>query len=54
LNEGVVGHVMIPSQLASSLWDLAAQGELNKGVVGHVMILLNLLVLFEIWQRRVS
>jgi hypothetical protein len=42
------------SQPASSLWDLAAQGELNEGVVGHVMTLLNLLVLFGIWQRRVS
>ncbi len=42
------------SQHASSLWDLAAQGVLNEGVPGHVMTLLNLLLLFGIWQRKVS
>jgi hypothetical protein len=43
-----------PSQPASSLWDLAAQGELNEGVPSQVMTLLNLLLLFGIWKRKVS
>ncbi len=40
------------SQPASSLWDLAAKGELNEGVSGHMITLLNLHLLFGIWQRR--